>query len=258
MPLFALSGLPSRAKNELFGSLVGQIKQEYRVVVVVQNAVGENTQEEVSQLRAVVQNRLRKDVLLAVLAPLHLKSLRYEIFSTAKNMGIEYCQVLHTGQLQGEAALQAGEFPPIEQLEGYEIIEVAPKGPLESLPVLRRIFEPPRRGDKWDCPVFTTGAASLPEGSLGVIRGALQLEQKVRQSCLKIMPQHLDPTYLDRAKEQIKAALEEYRETAPVSLKDAREMEGSFLSVLKAKPQPIASIKKQFAAFILEYLTPNK
>ncbi|KAI5190903.1 protein KTI12 [Nematocida sp. AWRm77] len=273
MPLLALSGVSSLKKTEMFLHLVNRLKEDYKVLLVVQKDVGVEIKEEVATLRSLVQNRLRKDVLVAICAPLHMKSLRYEIFSIAKNMGIEYAHIVHNeSSIQTEeenrkesgAGAGAGDdnrtnksgfFEDMGSL--FETIEIASRGEVESTSVLRRIFEAARRNDKWDCPVFCTTESCLSEGALGLVKASLQKAQKVRTSSTKIMPQHLDPTYLDKAKKQMDEAMHIYKaqeSSLDISLKTARDIEGRFLSLLKAKPHPVETIKERYYGFISEYM----
>ncbi|EIJ87219.1 protein KTI12 [Nematocida parisii] len=278
MPLFILSGLPSIEKKDLFCNILAQLARKYTmektggdpvdvsgealstidsVLVVLQNSVGVNAKEETAKMRSIIQNKLSKRVLVAIYAPLHIKGLRYEIASTAKNMGID------TAHIYCSAGYNEGGEISVEEIEGIlgvsgTAADISTKtGKTEEFSVVSRIFEIPRRVDKWDAPCFIADDANIKmcnDSALERVWCLLHNVVKPRTSSKKLMGAPLNTKYLQNVKEVVNKVLEEKRRTTQVPLKISRQAEIDFLSSIRATPPPIEKVSEIFSFFLEKYL----
>jgi len=245
MPLFVLSGMPCEEKAALFVRLVSELEKRYPVQVVLQNAVGENTREETSRIKAEVANRTRKDVLVAVCAPLHIKSIRYEIFSAAKNVQMEMCHVYYKGEDRRAKELKKEDFSG-----ETEVTEISVEGKAESSEVLKRIFEVPKKSDTWDFPTASVSSADVTEALLEEVQAALEKQQKKRVSSTKLFPQKVDQGYVGRIKEEIAKVIAEEKEKRYLPLRVAREAELNFLGCIRTNPPDLSHARAIFKKFL--------
>lgn len=270
MPLFVLSGLPSPEKKNLFLRMASSLVARYKIensegnsstlasiLVVLQNAVGVNAREETARLRSLIQNNLSKQTLLMIYAPLHIKGLRYEISSSAKNMEIDtahiHCSIAYKegGQILGK------EIENLSEIK-CEVIEVLPgKGGIEDFSVISRIFEVPRKTDKWDVPCFTADEYNIEhceEPALNKVWAVLHNAVKARTSSKKLISGPLNTRYLQTTKEAINEVLEEKRKVKEIPLRIARQSEIDFLNSIKMAPPAVDKIKEIYGFFLDKYL----
>lgn len=289
MPLLMLSGLPSPQKKALFQSLLAGLAEKYRllktqslvhsssqkkkenaeestedsvssiesILVVLQNAVGINAREETARMRSIIQNNLSKKVLVLIYAPLHIKGLRYEIASTAKNMGIDTAHIYCATEYQEGGGIKAAD---IEEMHGKECVvsEIHPaEGRTEDFSTISRIFEKPRRSDKWDDPCFVLEGYNKDECTTVSVEKAWEVMQKTvkaRVSSKKLISGPLNTKYLQRVKEVIGEVLEEKRKTSYIPLKVSRQAEIDFISSIQMAAPPIEKVKDIYASFLERYM----
>ncbi|KAH9386305.1 protein KTI12 [Nematocida major] len=272
MPLFMLSGLPSPQKKALFESLLagvlGRYKQEETeescaeragvdsVLVVLQNSVGVSAKEETARLRSVIQNRLSKRVLVVIYAPLHIKGLRYEIASVAKNMGIDAAHI-YCASAYGEGGDISAKSVEAVFGSACSACEIhVGGGAVEDFAVVSRVFEKPRKADKWDSPCFTADAGNIDvcaEVALEKVWSILHKTVKARTSSKRLVSSPMSTQYFQRVKECMDAVLEEKRKTADVPLKVARQSEEDFISSIKMSPPPVERVREIYAFFLDKY-----
>ncbi|KAI5185506.1 protein KTI12 [Nematocida homosporus] len=262
MPLLIVSGMPSLAKKELFLGLVETFSREYSLVVVGQERIGVDSREEVSVLKAAVQNKLSMDVLVAVYAPLHMKSLRYELASLARNCSMDMAHVYYRGEF-GEG----GELKELEVQQaclqgsaglglGWEFIRVDPNGEKESVVVMQRIFEKPRDGDRWDRPCLTVGLVDERMKAVVAeeVASVIKKTKKKRVSATKLIPQLDDAKYLTKVKEVINQVMDEWKQKEVVPLGVSRQAERDFLASIKMNPPQLPEVNRIFREYLEKYL----
>ncbi|OAG31541.1 protein KTI12 [Nematocida displodere] len=250
MPLLIVSGLPSPGKKAFFLSLLDLVGKSAQVLVIAQNAVGVSVREEVSRIKSLVSNRLSTDTLVAVYAPLHIKSLRYELSSIACNLKMTMVHVFYRGEHLPGGEVQRSDLPR----ETDEMALVAPKGPSESFAIVQKVFETPRASDKWDAPVFTAMSPDAFGVAAEKVSLVLSTAQKRRTSCTKLIPRTIDQGYLTKTKEAIDAIISEKKKQEFISLKRIRQVEADFLHAVKVNPPPLESIPRVFSEFLDEFL----
>ncbi|KAI5133596.1 protein KTI12 [Nematocida ausubeli] len=275
MPLFILSGLPSRAKKDLFCDILQQVIRKYStnsgedaegaqektidsVLVVIQNSVSVDAKKETATMRSIIQNNLSKRVLVAIYAPLHIKGLRYEISSTAKNMGIDMAHVYCSAEYQAEGEISLPEMEEMLQGKG-SMLDISTKTEkTEEFSVVSRIFETPRRADKWDAPCFIADSANIKvcaETAGDKVWALLQNVVKPRTSSKKLTGGTLNTKYLQSVKEIINRVLEEKRKSTEIPLKIARQAEIDVLSSIRTTPPPLEKVQEIFLFFLEKYLS---
>ncbi|KAI5188979.1 protein KTI12 [Nematocida minor] len=282
-----LSGLPSPQKKTLFHFLLAELIKAYKgahsqktsnsgsleepcekrteddpcaidsVLVVLQNAVGVNAREETAKMRSIIQNKLSKRVLVLIYAPLHIKGLRYEISSTAKNMGIDTAHVYCAAGYQEGGEIRAEEVENMHR-EECSAVEVHAGGEkTETFEVVSRIFEKPRKTDKWDTPCFVVDAENINMCAQAALEKACAVMQKSvrpRTSSKKLIAGPLNTEYLQKVKEIISSVLEEKKKTRNIPLKISRQAEIDFISSIQMTPPPVEKTKEIYAFFLEKYL----
>lgn len=262
MSLLIVSGMPSPGKKQLFLSLVEGIvrikginteNNQNKTVVVVQNDVSVRMQEEVSRVKAAVQHGLGNGSDVLVYAPMHVKSLRYEVMSSiARNSEQGVAHVYYEGMYEPGGEIEGKEVQEISR--SVVFVGVTGFREKESYKTVQEIFEIPRGRDKWDAPCFICTSPGQSEYVLEAATPLLQGQMKKRVSASKIIPQPLQQAYLDQVKSKIDKILQKHKETEDIPLKQERKIENEFLRSIKMCPPPLDKIEDVFSAYLREYL----
>ncbi|KAI5181060.1 protein KTI12 [Nematocida sp. AWRm80] len=281
-----MSGLPSEAKKSAFIDILQGIAEEYKqnrqiadntsnstistLLIVIQNHVGESVKEEVSRLKAVLLNRLNSTTTICVYAPLHIKSLRYELSSIALGLKTDIAHVYskYTYDSNGtitideiEKSLNSLNSPASEDPNSYpqlkiEILLIDQKNTkIESYDVIQRIFESPRPNDKWDIPCFTLAAPNTSAAALSKVLPVLDKRAVPRTSSKKIIPIARDPLYHQKVKEIVDDVLATKKVSRYIPLKTSRQIESGFLQSVRTTPPPVSEIKRIFTEYLDSFLS---
>lgn len=246
-----MSGLPSQGKKKLFISVLTPLAAGYKVLVLVQNRVGTSLREEVSRMKSLIASRLTKDTLVAVYAPLHIKSVRYEISAIARSLGAEAVHLLYKSPVAETGSLLPQDLP-----DSWEVVSIPTAGKAEEYDALQRVFEYPRESDKWDAPVFVATDSDADAHALICERllAAVTGEKKQRKCTTRLLPLQTDKEYLRTVKQTIDEVLAEKAKVTYVPLKTLRDIEEGFIQSISLNFPPLASIPSAFYAFVEAYL----
>lgn len=292
MPLLIVSGLPSPQKKALFHSLLSGLIKKYKglekkedadaicpgpirsnskiehkieqkdssvdsFLVILQNTVSVDAKEETAKMRSIIQNKLNKKVLVLIYAPLHIKGLRYEIASAAKNMEIDTAHIYCAAEYKEGGSIEEEE---IESLYGKEcsVLKVhGNKEKTEDFKTVSRIFEKPRKSDKWDSPCLVVEENTADAcHAIGIEKAweVMQKPVKARVSSKKLISGPLDTKYLQKVKEIISEVVEEKKKTASIPLMATRQAEIDFINSIHISSPPIKKIKEIYTSFLEKYL----
>lgn len=258
MPLLLVSGLPSREKTEFTLALCARLRAEKKILLVAQGLPAMDSRVCTSRIKSILTHRLGEDRILVVDAPLHVKSLRYEISAIARNKRSPLAHILFDPQ-GGQGGGEDGPVPdlPSAGLGEDEVIcvreerRMSPEEAREARLCVARTFERPRPADKWDYPqLVCSSAADLDERRIGLIASSLRLATVRNAACTKLVPQLHDPHYLSEVKSMVNIVMD----SRPLSTKERREIENAFFSSVRSKPLPLASVPQVLADFIGKYL----
>ncbi|KAI5171681.1 protein KTI12 [Nematocida sp. LUAm3] len=251
MSLLLLSGMPSEEKKKMLLFLLSSHKDTQDVLLVLQHAVGLSTREELSRIRAAVQNKLSPNMLMILYAPLHMKSIRYEISSIARNTGSTFAHIHYSGPYADNGEILDDD---LLMLPEHAIVRIEPEGEAESFSVLQRIFESPRAADKWDTPCCVFSKPGAEAYALERMTAALSQGKKQRVSSSKIIPLLSDTKYLEKIKEEIDGVIEEYKQKEDISLSTTRQIERDFLNSIRISPPSIKNVRSIFSEYLQKYL----
>lgn len=252
MSLILFSGVPCAEKNILLAELLWKLGE--RPVAVIDHVMPvANGKVALARIKSLVTNMLSDSAALVVNAPLSIKSLRYELYSIARN---KKCSFVHLFVDSAEECVRvppsetgdtgAGEAKDWEKLPIKRVV-VREEGLSieESLRMLRGTFELPRPADKWDYPQLSPSTDAL------TLRDAISLRGAQRKATTKLVPESTDMNYAQKVKRIVDKVLGE-QENVP--LKQRRDIEEMFIGSIKAKPISLSGTEEAFRGFLASFM----